>query len=1099
MNIVLVSQCSKRALPGTRRILDQFAERKGDRVWQTAITQQGLNTLRKMLRKTARRNTAVSCHWVRRRDHSEILWIVGNLRRFNADGSVPTNTTARDILRRKDENNWHSVEAISLLAGIAGLFHDFGKANALFQDKLKPGAKHFTEPYRHEWVSLRLFQAFVYDCTDPEWLKKLAEASVKDESPMLVRLIKDAPGNAPNPFTSLPPLAQTVGWLILSHHRLPKYNSGREPPLEIIDQWLTHRSGLRSTWNSPQADYDDWTPKQRVAVWEFPEGTPLRSVTWCAKANSIAKRALKLPKFAASPWWQDRFSLHVARLNLMLADHSYSAGAALVKWQDKEYKAFANTDKKTRQRKQKLDEHNVGVGHNAVLLSKSLPRLRDTLPAITRHKAFKVRSRNARFRWQDNAYELACGVRDRSVRQGFFGVNMASTGCGKTFANARIMYGLASEAIGCRFNVALGLRTLTLQTGDALRDRLHLSDEDIAVLIGSPAVRDLHEQSRSAAGNGELEPQEAMEQSGSASGAALLESHQYVRYDGSLDDGRLGEWIRTSPKLHALLSAPVLVSTIDHLIPATEGERGGKQIAPMLRLLTSDLVLDEPDDFGLEDLPALCRLVNWAGMLGSRLLLSSATLPPALIEALFDAYREGRKAFSQACGEPGVDRGICCAWFDEFSRTQTDLGDLPAFARAHNRFVAGRIMKLRSSTPLRLAELLPVKAVGSDKEAVVEAVTDVIARGVTRLHQAHHQVHAATGKRVSVGLVRMANINSMVTVLQHYIACAPAQGSRVHFVCYHSHHPLLVRSMMEARLDAALTRHDEDALWQVPEIASALENHTEQDQVFIVFASPVAEVGRDHDYDWAIAEPSSMRSIIQLAGRIQRHRARPPDSPNLLVLSKNMRALRGSPVAYERPGFEDKHFKLHAHDLQTLLEPWQYEHISAIPRIQESPQPNPCGNFVDLEHAQLRARLFGESAVDDESPPAAYWWQHQATWSAELQRRSRFRKSQPEEEFILRLNDEEDTPIWHLVHENGEAKAAGKGRIQQTEGSCHSQCQSWMQFDFVTLINELAERRELGVLDTSDKFARVRLPKSSGSTETEWLYRPELGVWRALW
>lgn len=30
--------------------------------------------------------------------------------------------------------------------------------------------------------------------------------------------------------------------------------------------------------------------------------------------------------------------------------------------------------------------------------------------------------------------------------------------------------------------------------------------------------------------------------------------------------------------------------------------------------------------------------------------------------------------------------------------------------------------------------------------------------------------------------------------------------------------------------------------------------------------------GRDHDYDWAIVEPSSMRSIIQLAGRIRRHR-----------------------------------------------------------------------------------------------------------------------------------------------------------------------------------------------------------------------------------
>ena len=31
MNVLFVSQCSKRALTETRRILDQFAERRGDR------------------------------------------------------------------------------------------------------------------------------------------------------------------------------------------------------------------------------------------------------------------------------------------------------------------------------------------------------------------------------------------------------------------------------------------------------------------------------------------------------------------------------------------------------------------------------------------------------------------------------------------------------------------------------------------------------------------------------------------------------------------------------------------------------------------------------------------------------------------------------------------------------------------------------------------------------------------------------------------------------------------------------------------------------------------------------------------------------------
>lgn len=51
MNILLVSQCEKRALSETRRILDQFAERRGERTWQTPITQAGLDTLRRLLKK----------------------------------------------------------------------------------------------------------------------------------------------------------------------------------------------------------------------------------------------------------------------------------------------------------------------------------------------------------------------------------------------------------------------------------------------------------------------------------------------------------------------------------------------------------------------------------------------------------------------------------------------------------------------------------------------------------------------------------------------------------------------------------------------------------------------------------------------------------------------------------------------------------------------------------------------------------------------------------------------------------------------------------------------------------------------------------------
>ena len=82
---------------------------------------------------------------------------------------MPVNSTKIDISHREWEKGWHTTEIITIGSAIAGLFHDLGKANDLFQDKLNPQikGKRF-EPYRHEWVSLRLFQAFVGGSGDQE-------------------------------------------------------------------------------------------------------------------------------------------------------------------------------------------------------------------------------------------------------------------------------------------------------------------------------------------------------------------------------------------------------------------------------------------------------------------------------------------------------------------------------------------------------------------------------------------------------------------------------------------------------------------------------------------------------------------------------------------------------------------------------------------------------------------------------------------------------------------------------------------------------------------------------------------------------------------
>lgn len=57
MMVTFISQCEKKALKKTRRVLDTFADCIGDNTWQTVIPEEGLNTVRKMLRQTASKST----------------------------------------------------------------------------------------------------------------------------------------------------------------------------------------------------------------------------------------------------------------------------------------------------------------------------------------------------------------------------------------------------------------------------------------------------------------------------------------------------------------------------------------------------------------------------------------------------------------------------------------------------------------------------------------------------------------------------------------------------------------------------------------------------------------------------------------------------------------------------------------------------------------------------------------------------------------------------------------------------------------------------------------------------------------------------------
>lgn len=1096
MMVTFISQCEKNALKKTRRVLDAFANRIGDNTWQTLITEDGLLTVKKMLKQTASKSTAVSCHWIRSRARSQLLWVVGNRLKFNEQGIVPVNYTEGDIKQFIDKEKWQSLALMKNVVAIAALFHDFGKANILFQQKLKGEGKNKYEPVRHEWVSLRIFQAFVGDKTDEQWLIALTEIDKSHSDGIYQDGISTGRNN---PLVNLPCFAQLVGWLILSHHKLPFVPSWKKALTQETSPAILHKNGvsplnswfaeeLQVFWNSYNfKDEDSQSFLQNN--WTFhTEGLPYKSTKWRLRAIKAADKAVQNIKQLSSKnlLHDELFTSHLARMALMLADHHYSAQKeTTLEWQSPNYQVFANTDRDTKALKQQLDEHLIGVAKHAVDIVGALPRLKSSLQALEDNKFLKSTKADDKYAWQIAAQKIALELSESSKKQGFFGINMASTGKGKTLANAKIMYALADKEQDCRFTVALGLRTLTLQTGREYRKQLDLTAEQLAIAVGGSASKALFENEQH-----KKAPEEGFG-TGSESVEDFLDPDLYVDYELSGIEHSLYPWTGTNPRIEKLVQAPALVCTIDHLIPATDGTKGGRQIGPMLRLLTSDLVIDEPDDFGLEDLPALSRLVYWAGMLGSRVLLSTATMPPDLAFAAFQAYQAGWAEYAKV-NIADWNKSVNCAWFDERAKggaIKAEVQNFPSFKEQHEKYVKKRGEYLSSGVAKHKADILDNLAVTAN---IHVNFAQTIMQGAFTLHKNNHVL--LDGKQISIGLVRMANINPMVAVAKALLNLAAPEDTHIHLCVYHSRYPLAVRSYLESKLDQILNRKEN---WPPQNLQNLIEKTAEKNQLFIVLASPVAEVGRDHDYDWAIIEPSSMRSIIQIAGRVLRHREQVPEQENILLINQNIKQLKGSKRCFNQPGFEveNLNLKLNKHTLREILQESQYQPINAVERVIKSKQP-PLENLVALEHQALLEKLF-------KNPDSAkLWWKEQVHWCGVLQKLQVFRKSAKDEALYLLYKNNELTWAWknEAVYPPKMGALSGSGISIKEEFSIvpAEGISFWFDLNPLSIYRELANDFNISEEEASLRFGELRLVSYDKNDINGYKWFSNLGIYQEV-
>lgn len=518
---------------------------------------------------------------------------------------------------------------------------------------------------------------------------------------------------------------------------------------------------------------------------------------------------------------------------------------------------------------QPLDWHLQQVGDKAGevayrMLTMRLPGLSDTSVASILQPALV-----GRFCWQDQGVDTLRSLRGEN-QSPVLVLNLAGTGSGKTRACAKFACALR-EGQSVRFATVMNLRSLTLQTGAAYSQQLDISADECSVVIGDETVRRLYENGLSR--NDDDNPDEL----------------EFIATGDFECPDWMDEWATRHSSLRSVVGAPVLVATTDYVIAAGDPSAQGHHVSALFRLLDSDLILDEIDGYDPRQLLAILRLVQMAALCGRNVICSSATLSFPVAEKLMRSFESGV-----------VMRNSLMNTGDTSTVVMVSDRVPPKIAghgmEDYRRYVA--TMFAGNELAYRKYDIATPVARGS------QAWFDCIRGAAEKLHSSNGWDFPG-GKKVSFGLVRVANIHVAISLAGHLADAMPHAA----VCCYHANEFLIARHLKEVTLDRLLTRHSGNQHIMADEgIRAVVASAPGQDVLFIVVATPVEEIGRDHDFDWAVIEPSSTQSIVQTSGRVNRHRLVEVIKPNVSLLEANYRALcQDKPkIVFCRPGFESE-------------------------------------------------------------------------------------------------------------------------------------------------------------------------------------------------
>lgn len=815
MFVIFISKCSGKSLSRTQHILDMYAQRISNKAWSCDITNEGLMTIKQLLSKKASRYTDVEAFRIyKKRLH--LLWSVGKQHTLSIHN------------KRKNYKITTQDKIACLLASTAGLSHDTGKATMMFQSMLQGETKN---NIRHEWVSAHIINNL---------LNMGKDNLIETEQQLYDQVLPSnkTVSNLPSNIGGITNIKQALLYCIVSHHRLLDKNLGTGNHVYNDNISTSELKLLLSPTDT----------KKYINILRNIQRNYNRMCTMFNSVNNISLQHI----------------VYMARSGLIFADHTISSLNKSHTPDIKHPTAFANTvGMQSGIMNQQLiwHLHNVGrsasnMVYNMLLYTQPNSLSDDTISNI-------LKTPPPQYNW----YKEGADNVNTTLDVPSWVVLTASTGTGKTFANARCAVNInQSRQLPVCFINALNLRTLTTQTSTKYRQIYKTKPNEVTTILGGSVIV----------------PDTVQTQ-------VVDEDHEIDEFDTDNDySDTLPSFLDVMTRgksRKAILSSVILNSTIDHIIAAGNPGKQANQGLALLKLKDNVLILDEIDSYDTNALVDVSRLIYVAGLVNCSVIISSATIRSELSDKLFAVFHQA------VLSAKGMDVNIPVTCINEYEYITTNNNTVP-LPPPHNQ------------NKTKLCEIIQ-----TTKNTFFDDILDT----AIKFHDNHH--NNVNNVNISFGLIRFANVKPLIEFCD-YGCTKKFKGYDIRIGSYHSNVLRYQRTYTETKLDALLNRN------VVQDYSSMVSNATASNIIYITVASPVEEIGRDHDFDWGVLEPSSMHAIVQGAGRINRHRQFEVVAPNIAILQYNYKCLTKSDKSnrcFIRPGLEGKDKPWYTHNMIKLL------------------------------------------------------------------------------------------------------------------------------------------------------------------------------------